>query len=843
MSDRRKSAFSSLASTSAHAQLPDALVEWVNAQPAVSNSPVDTNKDVQGLDDLKDGIALGQVLLETDPTHFRTLANSASNPRALADNWVLRFNNLKRLYKLLIRYFEDVLHSSTAALHTPNLQLVAKGEEESDDEVCKLAGLVLALVVQSEHKEQHVLRIQGLDEWVQRELMYSIEQVMSKVRPQDSAEPGEDEEVDADSEFYDIRHEKSRIMHDKEALQVVYEDLVEQFNSLKDEHEETLQNLAAAESRAADTAAKERMEKNERAEGAFKAEIDRLRSELQKTENQLGEAEQVVERQTKLLEDLTRKVDELQPRADEATRLKDQMDEYRHASDKAKKTENALAKMKVKLDEAAEVRRMLKTLEDQNADLLDKTAALEEDYAKVAAYKPLIEQYKAQVASLESASSSQRREAEGLRVELDRAKEKLRASEEEREKSAEAATLFEERVKELELELSSAGGRKQRAARRDSAAGGEGDDSLALEGGGVGEELDDALSGTTSTELKLQIRRLRRELEQAKKTGGGGSGGERVVVLENLLDDAQRMKKRYEGDYLKEHREVLVLRAKLEEIMSGKSRLGDGPEAALALRQRLNETVDELEQIRREHAELDVKLSSQARELTVAKSDLNLVNKDQVDILRELRASVSAERDQLVDEVERLRRTIKDGEEKARATAEQVNKLLLEKISMQDSTISEREKALERERETSTLKSSLAAKGLLPADQARVDKLERENEAFRQQVGEMEGKLQKAKVGNFDEAEQTYRQEISQLKDELERQKINHVELESFYRREQQLMLSAWHDLGMRAMRERVAATPTRGAGTAAVGPNAYQPQSWLSQQRQKAAGRGLRNA
>jgi hypothetical protein len=40
----------------------------------------------------------------------------------------------------------------------------------------------------------------------------------------------------ADNEFYEIRHEKSRIMHDKEALQVVYEDLVEQYNSLKEEH-------------------------------------------------------------------------------------------------------------------------------------------------------------------------------------------------------------------------------------------------------------------------------------------------------------------------------------------------------------------------------------------------------------------------------------------------------------------------------------------------------------------------------------------------------------------------------------------------------------------------------
>lgn len=45
-----------------------------------------------------------------DPAYFRPFsAATASNQKALAENWVLRFNNLKRLYKLLIRYFEYVL--------------------------------------------------------------------------------------------------------------------------------------------------------------------------------------------------------------------------------------------------------------------------------------------------------------------------------------------------------------------------------------------------------------------------------------------------------------------------------------------------------------------------------------------------------------------------------------------------------------------------------------------------------------------------------------------------------------------------------------------------------------
>jgi protein HOOK3 len=116
------------------------------------------------------------------------------------------------------------------------------------------------------------------------------------------------------------------------------------------------------------------------------------------------------------------------------------------------------------------------------------------------------------------------------------------------------------------------GGARSRRESHDAA-----DDSFAVTGGGVGEELDDAVSGTTMTDLKLRIRKLERELKAAKEGGGGAAGdGNKLVVLENLLEDAQRMKKRYEGEYLKEHRETLLLKARMEEIMSGKSRLGDG---------------------------------------------------------------------------------------------------------------------------------------------------------------------------------------------------------------------------------------------------------------------------
>ena len=52
-------------------------------------------------------------------------------------------------------------------------------------------------------------------------------------------------------------------------------------------------------------------------------------------------------------------------------------------------------------------------------------------------------------------------------------------------------------------------------------------------------------------------------------------------------------------------------------------------------------------------------------------------------------------------------------------------------------------------------------------------------------------------------------------------------------------MLSAWHDLGVKAMRERVGDGAASSSLSGPAGPRMYQPQSWLSLQRAKANGKG----
>ena len=78
---------------------------------------------------------------------------------------------------------------------------------------------------------------------------------------------------------------------------------------------------------------------------------------------------------------------------------------------------------------------------------------------------------------------------------------------------------------------------------------------------------------------------------------------------------------------------------------------------------------------------------------------MNLVNKDQLEILHSLRASVSVEKDAVSSELDQVKGSLKLAEDRAKAHREEVNKLLMEKIELQGEGINQREKMLERERE------------------------------------------------------------------------------------------------------------------------------------------------
>jgi protein HOOK3 len=196
------------------------------------------------------------------------------------------------------------------------------------------------------------------------------------------------------------------------------------------------------------------------------------------------------------------------------------------------------------------------------AEIVDRNANLEEDYQKVSAFKPLMDSYKSQITELESKASARAQENDALKFDLEQTRTKLKIASDERAKDSEAIELYQERVRELELSRPA----KAHRPGKDAHTKGEYLDEDNVEQG-LSDELDGAISGTTMTDLRLQNRKLKRELESLRSNMVDSS---QTMVLENMLEDAKRMKARYEADYLAAHREKLVLQRDLDEIRNGK---------------------------------------------------------------------------------------------------------------------------------------------------------------------------------------------------------------------------------------------------------------------------------
>ncbi|PWN36690.1 uncharacterized protein FA14DRAFT_159102 [Meira miltonrushii] len=814
-----------------------ALTAWVQAVDRARGADSFLSRTVDNPDDLSDGVAFFEILSTIDSTYFR-------NPHGgeVKDNWILKTATLKRLFKLVTQYYIEVLQQSPSALDVPDLDALARDGSKQD--LYKLGSLVIGIAVRSDQANEHIAAIQSLPLEDQQQLMYTIEQVMGALQPIESAE-GEDNNNAEQSISQNLLSEeqndqsgagsgelKSETSKDNSAeMERVYAALLDENRILKNSLEDA--QAEKEETAKEHTRFREEVERdrNVQADVLMRQEIERLKASLRRSEDNLAEAESEVERLNASVLDLTKKSEELQRKTEENAKMKDELEELRHASDKLQRTENAMEKFKKKLEEASEVKRQLKTLEAQNAELVDRNAAVEDEYKRVAHFKPLMDSYKEQIAALETKASNLQRDLNSARYDGEQVSVKLRATEEARTKEKEELDLYQERIQELELGGSVA---KQRA----STGGVNGSDGM-MSSTDVGsdedvdENLEDAMSGTTMAGLKIQVRKLARELKVAQANKADAS---RLLVVENLLQDANKMKERYERDYLKEYQKNMKIQKQMEAIQEGKSDLGDGAEANLALRMRLNETVEELDKTKKALGDLEVEHEQTRKELTIAKSDLTLVGKDKLEMIEEVRAEVNVEKAELERTMKQLQEEKASKEEQIRMQLSQINTLLMEKVDLQNDSIEQRDGALQRELEMGDLRSKA---------QGQADKeLAAKSEA---QIRTLQEKLQKART--------FIRQQDKMIKDAANAKAKGQIAPEELVKRarlleqenkvlrlEQRLISSIYYDQKQKEIRNAINASGAlsnsgRSQTKAGIDINGLKPRSWLMQQRTQLAG------
>ncbi|KAK1927088.1 protein-nucleus import-related protein [Papiliotrema laurentii] len=807
----------------------EALVAFFNS--------FELRKPLASFKQLSDGKVFMEVMSKVDATHFK---NTPGRETSSNDNWVLYMNTLKRLYRLLLSLPLPSPHPASLSLSTlpePPFRTIARSPSspEAIAGLLQIARMCLSVSVWAPGNEKVIARIQGLEEGHMAELMRGIEEIMRTLPAREESEggpssPGKVSRRSPSPVPTSLRSERDKLIQENDELRQRCENLISQIAEISTDLDE-----ATAERD--DAVARFQRETSGSLRTSLNAtgEAESLRNDLARAEENLAHTEAELEKQLSTVKLLTKQVEDYKIKAEQAAKLKDQLDEYRHAADKLQKSENVIEKYKKKLEDSAGLRRELRALEEENAVLVDTNAKLEAELNKAGSSKALIDELKRLIENLEERSKEQNEQIAQLNVQLENAQAEIVDRAKAHEQDREELELHQEKMKEMELGSSS---HIQRSVSDNSLADHPGDISLGDELG-TSEEI--GLGSETKTALKIRIRALQKEISDLKTKE---RDTHQVSALENLLADANKSRDRYQTEYLEARRDILRLQTNLEQGPSAKG--SENSAATAALRQRLNEVIEERDRLLLAQEELTVTREQIEKQLEAAKVDLSLVRKDQIEQIAILRQKSDRETKELDGKANRLREEITVLRDKDKSHLEELRGLLLDKVDLQSTGILQRERELERERNVNDIRAQLSRNGVDQDTQNQLLEVHSKNMSLANEIDALRQQLQKAKnfikdqdalfraeysqkgAGNFDEAQKSYEAQISSLKAEVLKAKQATSSLEHRYKLEQQVMLSAWHELGARTVRDHIAAAGQRRPIQRPVAT------SWLGRQRRQ---------
>ncbi|EIE88173.1 hypothetical protein RO3G_12884 [Rhizopus delemar RA 99-880] len=720
--------------------------------------------NVSHITELSDGIVLFEVLSNIDYKWFK-LIRSAD----VGDNWVFKINNLKKLYKLISRYYEEEIGYNFSRFPPVNLNAIAK--EANPHELLKLCKFVLYIAVLCADNERYIQKIQQLSPMSQQQLMHLIDETMKYANQEDESQQSSINYTPRSSYADDgsYQSELARISKEREELEIQNKQLIDKHSELLIKYDKSEEEKQDLQTRLKDMdRAVAQANKTGQADYVMKTEIEHLRRDLQRSEDLRQEQEIQLDEQVSQIKDLMRRNEE-----------------------SAKYEEEAM-------------------LEERNYALVEDSQKAQDELRSLISFKTLMESYKDQVAELQTQNNELIREKNKVQYELTQATKKLELMEDERLRDSDRIQLLEDHLEEAQLGMGSVITNKPPAQGTNTTS----TDEMDLDDDfGLNDSLEDTLKETNVTELKLANRRLERQVKQLQEEQASGRS-QKAVVLQHLLDDANRLKTQFEKSYIEVSQERDILQSDMARIREGiPDALVDQSALTLSLRLHTVELEKEIKSLRETVAKLEKRIE-------------------------EGRFSDVDGSDDIRSKYPEMEQKCKQLEEQTKKQLEDINKLLIEKDVLQGRSIVQKDELREQQKLNSEMKASLAAYAAQNDDPVKQQNAHLQQQAIQlqEQLHEVQLKLKKAKefikqqdkmlkeakldenAGNFDEAVASLKSEIALRDEETEKLKkqIHEIRLQS--RREQQLIISAWYDISRKTTKE-----------TANV--KAF-PNSWLAQQR-----------
>ncbi|KAI9317578.1 HOOK protein-domain-containing protein [Dichotomocladium elegans] len=790
------------------AALEDAFIEWINTFDGKS-CPIDT------IVELIDGVILSEVLIDIDPKWFKQLSKSSAEANAVKRNsinsngsdsnnggdsaWVMRLNNQKKIHKLITRYFEEVLGQDPELLPAIDLNAIAKGANHHD--LLLMCQLVVAIAVQSDNNRMYIDMIQSLSQKSQHALMLSIEEVMNNFNgdidnhrnSQLSGNSGSTSQrsffLDGDMPYrYQI--EFDRIISDKKLIENTHNQLMEDYEELRDRFDELLNEKKEMQARLRDMEeAIAQTSTTGKADFVMRTEIEHLKQDLERCEEQRLEVDNLAETQRSSINELRRKVDELTVKADEAEVLRAELEEYREALERMASLEITLEKYEREAQERMDLEDQIKALEQQNTDLLKRSHEAEDEYRKLLRFKTIMGSFEEQVQQLAASNRELMEEKNRLEEENRTMTQTCQYLEQERDSNMEQVQFLEEQIKELEL----SGGTSIEKAINHRA-------SVVIDED-IDADMEENMKKANVTELRLNIQRLKnqiKEMEKAKGISDGTSqdGKENVSTKEQFGNE----------DYAAIVKERDQLRQELAQIRNGiPDSLLNETQTVMAFRSRILDLEKESKLLKEWTSKLEATVLQGTRSVAKDSDSLKTYEAEHARIQERLNRLEDITKMQLHDinrmlvEANYLHGVNSDGSLKDRP---QLTDEDLEKIKEQNANLQICVLHLQEE---------------INESQSKIRKARDMIKLYSQLLEEMNARFNS--VRQFEEPNPHSRTPRTKEEEhDLLKKQIHDVRVQS--RREQQLIISAWYDLARRNHRE-VINLSIRST-----------PSSWLGQQR-----------
>ncbi|CEM36842.1 unnamed protein product [Vitrella brassicaformis CCMP3155] len=750
---------------------PHLLIEWVNSFDFAASSPV------VSVEDFSDGQVFAKMLGEIDPGEFQDLCQAMKmferrgslGQRLMTPRDKLVGESQKRdgvaKVEAVLRDFS--LKLGRWEMPTVSVDQVAAGYF---GEVLTVLEIIVAVMLGCDRKDAFINRIMGLSQPTQLAMQTIIQRAMERGAgaPQrgrahtimtPSSKDGSPYGLLATSQG--VHHVKllKDLQRDYDQLKSRYDGLWDKFREMESEKDGLMQKNQSLTKMLEEEWQRRKSSEDfvHASKSEMQKEVSEQRQALESTIHELEETIESLRRQQREAEQKHK--EEMQTMADEVDVLKAQ-------ASQAQVLQAQIQRYKGKMEELGEEKRRNRELEAQTQELSEQLEEKDKELRTMAALKKTLEQYKDKCADQESDLSAGRIELVECKAENDSLKQQIKDMDRDwKNKDTELQNVTAQLALQTELANSPLGA--------------------------TSDASPSAASTMEVVELQQRIAKLEKENTALKESVGNEDLADRLTKLENDLDDALRLKDRYEKNYQAAtartqmlQRQVQTLEAQLLDIHGT-----EATQSGLLLSQ-MNDLEKENERLRgveSEHRSLKERFDAEQQQMKLlysSKDELHQKLMEAKEKSLETQTQIVTLQNQIAVQSEEMKRLKSEKD------------ALLESSARGDATANETVKLLQVQKEKDELILQSKIDALNSQLKALEGQLEGERRASKVHEDDLRGQLEK----EYHQVVETLREQVQLREKQVEFYKQDREEQLTSQLREKQVMVSAFYDLGLRSL-------------------------------------------